>query len=303
MKNCETIALWILMLTDAVISEKIREHFEVFWFALFLSLSTLYFAWKQGFFFKPEPFYVRIRGWDVLKAFLYFIIAQVILVPALLVVILSLITHQDPNVIFKSLKGQGWVSIASVFGGFAAVWLAYLSIPEPTRHAIWGHSKHWIKNLFIGMLTWFISFPFTLALSQLVAIVVLFFSHEQEVDQVAVRHLKSVLSDKILFGAIVASVIFIVPLVEEFLFRGLLQTWFKEKLIYQGWAIVFTSIIFALFHYSTSQGVTNIELLFSLFILSCFLGFLYERQRSLWAPIGLHATFNAITILMIIKSE
>ena len=61
------------------------------------------------------------------------------------------------------------------------------------------------------------------------------------------------------------------------------------------------SLIFAAFHFSTSQGLNNIELLVSLFVLSCFLGFLYERQESLLASMALHATFNAISILAILE--
>lgn len=291
------------MLSEEVINEKMSEHLSVFLFALVFSLSTLYYAWQKGFFRPLEPFYVKVRGQDVLRGFFYFIISQVVLVPAILIVLFSIFTNQDINSVFSHLKGQGWVSIATVLGGVAAIWLTYVSLPMTTRDEIWGDSIHKAKNIGIGMLTWLVSYPLTLALGQLVAMTVLYFSHQSEVDQVAVKQLKSVMSDRLLFGTIVISVVFIVPIIEEFLFRGLLQSWLKEKFVHQGWAIIVTSLIFALFHYSTAQGITNIELLFSLFILSCFLGFLYERQRSLWAPIGLHGTFNAITILMIIKSE
>ncbi|MBI3211827.1 MAG: CPBP family intramembrane metalloprotease [Simkania negevensis] len=51
-----------------------------------------------------------------------------------------------------------------------------------------------------------------------------------------------------------------------------------------------------LFHLSSSQGVGNI----SLFIFALYLGFLYEKQCSLFASIALHMTFNSISVIRIL---
>jgi uncharacterized protein len=65
-------------------------------------------------------------------------------------------------------------------------------------------------------------------------------------------------------------------------------------------SILLASLIFAFFHFSYSQGIDNIEVITSLFVFSCFLGFVYERQQSLWASVGLHALFNAISVVLIV---
>ena len=65
-------------------------------------------------------------------------------------------------------------------------------------------------------------------------------------------------------------------------------------------AIVFSALCFALFHYAPSQGMGNISLLATLFLFALFLGFIYERQASLFASIGLHMTFNAVSTFRIL---
>ncbi|MEN9654812.1 MAG: hypothetical protein RL235_924, partial [Chlamydiota bacterium] len=41
----------------------------------------------------------------------------------------------------------------------------------------------------------------------------------------------------------------------------------------------------------------NIPIIAALFTFSLFLGYVYERQRALIAPMGLHAMFNGISVL------
>jgi membrane protease YdiL (CAAX protease family) len=65
-------------------------------------------------------------------------------------------------------------------------------------------------------------------------------------------------------------------------------------------AILLTSLAFALFHYSGSQEIGNVSLIASLFTFALFLGFIYEKQSSLFASIGLHMTFNLASALRIL---
>jgi membrane protease YdiL (CAAX protease family) len=119
---------------------------------------------------------------------------------------------------------------------------------------------------------------------------------------VAVKHLKDVMVFPSLFWSSVILIISVVPILEEVLFRGFLHEWLVRLFGVKA-AILLTASTFALFHFSTSQGADNVELIISLFVLGCFLSFLKERQRSLWAPIGLHSVFNAVSVLMITASE
>ena len=154
-------------------------------------------------------------------------------------------------------------------------------------------------DFLMGSLTWVIAYPWIVVVGQLLAVLIAFIYSGPLPDQVAVKHLKDLSQHPILFSLTALAVFSLVPMIEELLFRGFLQSWLKNKMN-RFQAIILTSLIFASFHFSSSQGIENIEFVFSLFLLSCFLGFIKERQQSLWASIGLHSTFNFISILMII---
>ncbi|MEO7664142.1 MAG: type II CAAX endopeptidase family protein [Candidatus Limnocylindrales bacterium] len=102
----------------------------------------------------------------------------------------------------------------------------------------------------------------------------------------------------LLAGAVVA------PISEELLFRGFATTsW--SRMIGPVRAIVRTSLVFALAHAIDQQGATFVEGLAVASVAAAArlpvafaLGWVFVRRRSLWAAIGLHATFNAILIVV-----
>lgn len=196
-----------------------------------------------------------------------------------------------------------------VFIGLLISWYAFkrgfYHLPNPfSDKTVWGNSSHfWFFNWSVGALTWVIVYPWVVAVNQLITFLLLVITGSStHVDQLAVKQVKAALSNNWLLSATAITVIVIVPIVEEILFRGLLQMWLK-KICGQYKAIIITSVAFASFHFSTSQGVGNIEFLLSLFILSCYLGFIRERQSSLWASIGLHSTFNLVSFSLILMSR
>lgn len=91
---------------------------------------------------------------------------------------------------------------------------------------------------------------------------------------------------------VVLSAVVLAPLVEELLFRGLLQSLLRKYLDHPWHAVLLTSAVFALFHLNTPQNTP------ALFLLSLVLGYNYERCGRLWAPILCHAVFNGIMILL-----
>jgi membrane protease YdiL (CAAX protease family) len=118
-------------------------------------------------------------------------------------------------------------------------------------------------------------------------------------EQVAVRYLKLALSSPSMLMIALFMVLFAAPAIEEFLFRGLLQTCLKRFMPIK-WAIALSSLCFAFFHFSPSQGIGNISLIASLFTFALYLGFIYERQASLIASFTLHMTFNTVSTLRIL---
>ena len=97
---------------------------------------------------------------------------------------------------------------------------------------------------------------------------------------------------------IMALIVFVVPVVEETIYRGLLQESLRRhRTLTNGsvWmSIVITSVLFALMH----GGVATVEGLVSLFVLSLGLGWVHARTGRLIAPIMMHAGYNAANLLL-----
>ena len=83
--------------------------------------------------------------------------------------------------------------------------------------------------------------------------------------------------------------VLIVPVFEETLFRGLLQTSIRSFSQSPWLAIVMTSLFFSILHPLTHAP--------ALFALSCGLGYAYERSGSLLRPILMHVMFNGLSVL------
>jgi len=169
-----------------------------------------------------------------------------------------------------------------------------------TMKMVWHRGEkdsHKEKDIAIGALAWLISFPLVLFASQLLDLFVYVVFHVEKLpDQTAVEFLKRTMESPLYFFLNLLSIIVLAPLIEELLFRGFLQT-YARKFFRPAGAIFVSSVCFSLFHFAVAQGLGNIPIIGSLLILSFFLGFVYERQNSLWASISLHAIFNALSVL------
>ena len=281
------------------IQTQLDERWLAFWWALIIGGVALLIAWRQGF-FQPftSSYALPIQGLDVIRGFGLFLVAEVLIVPIYFAAGFGItdaaIVNQNPYI-------KGWLYLAMIFGGFAAACLAYTFLSKEKKRLLWhqndeaGH-----RHTALGIVAWFICFPVVLAFNQLISIVLWHLSHQPFEEQSLVLTLREVKQYPSLYLAIAVTIVTLVPFTEEFLFRGLLQTWLKRKFKRPWAAIALTSVIFALFHYSKDQGISNIEVLSTLFLLSCMLGYLFERQKSLWAPIGLHSFFNLMSATMLL---
>ena len=86
--------------------------------------------------------------------------------------------------------------------------------------------------------------------------------------------------------------IFIAPITEEIIFRGILYRYFKSR-IQPGPALLLSSLLFACMHF-------NLLSFLPLFIFGILLGRNYERTGSIKVPIVIHALFNANTYLVLL---
>ncbi len=168
--------------------------------------------------------------------------------------------------------------------------------PDDVRERIWG-SGNQLKHFLKGLLYCILVYPIVMTIVQGVHLAVDWYGIKPVQEQVALAQLKGLQNHPWLFWSFAVAIVTLVPLVEEFLFRGLVQNYLSNRIGALA-AIVVTSILFAFFHYSALQGATNIELMVGLFIYSYCIGLFYMREGSLWTPIAMHALFNAFTIFI-----
>lgn len=166
--------------------------------------------------------------------------------------------------------------------------------PDDVRDFIWG-PKSPVKAFGKGMLYCLLIYPIIMAFVQGIHLGLDWLGKKPFAEQVALVQLKVLRGYPWLFWTFAFSIVTLVPLVEEFLFRGLLQNYLGGILGAKG-AIFISSIFFALFHYASEQGNTNYELMAGLFLYSYCIGIFYIRERTLWTPIAMHATFNALSL-------
>ncbi|MFN3165439.1 MAG: lysostaphin resistance A-like protein [Phycisphaeraceae bacterium] len=96
---------------------------------------------------------------------------------------------------------------------------------------------------------------------------------------------------------VVIAAVVLAPLLEEPLFRGLLQTSLMRLFHGRRWpALLIASALFSVTH----AWVVPWQNLVPLFVLGLVFGYLYERTGSLLTPVLAHAGFNAINIAMVL---
>lgn len=277
-----------------------------------LCLFSTTLAVQRGFFVPLSSVKASIQNsssnvklGDLLQLFMCYFVLQVAVVPAVAYFWLSFNAGEwlKPPIILKP-EERVWINSVGMILGATALWFySRWLLPKAFKTAMGAKSKlQPLRDFLFGSMSWLICYPVVLFLGQLLGLAIEELFHPAPVDQLAVKNVKIATGNPMLFALTFVATVTVVPAVEELLFRGFLQNWLRRHFSFSG-AIVITSLIFAAFHFSTKQGVLNIELLPSLFLLSCFLGYLYERQSSLWASIGLHATFNFISALAIALKE
>ena len=105
-------------------------------------------------------------------------------------------------------------------------------------------------------------------------------------------------TDKFIFAIDALGLVFIAPLIEEFLFRGFLNNLLRGKVnTFVRMSIV--SILFAAIHFPTY--IHNWIQFLAYLILSIVLFLVYERRRSLFDAILLHSLYNGLLVIFFIE--
>lgn len=260
-----------------------------------LAVFAVWVGKKRGFFETVARAEIPFSPKFLLGFFLIYIAAILVLAPLL---------SRLLRAFLSPLQLVAWIQFLMLFSLLGLFFLYGVFTNAPQFKRMWKDRTVRLPapiahDLLVGAAAWAISFPLVAAVGQLSDLFLYALLKLQAYEQVAVRYLKMTLASPEALSVALATILLAAPIVEEFAFRGVLQNLCRCYMAPK-WAIILSSLTFAFFHFSLSQGWGNISLLLVLFIFACFLGYVYERQASLYAPIALHMTFNAASTLQIL---
>ncbi len=160
------------------------------------------------------------------------------------------------------------------------------------------HRSQFPRAILYGAAGWFIAYPWVAWAGNLSDVIV----HHYSPDANTKHAFFNLWGDASTLWRVITviSVLSITPILEELLFRGLLQSlgrWMMIRVLparptAARWGAVFISaLLFTLVHRPVA-----IEL--PIFVLAIGLGYLYERTGNLWACMIMHALFNAFQLLV-----
>jgi len=271
----------------------ILEHLTVALSSLLIALSFHWIAWIRHFFpiFDDKPYPPRVTlGHLSFVAMIFF--AIYLLFPPIVFSIISRIISASQYTLY---------SIAQLISLCMFFILYYLYLRKSEFHALralWKFTTFW-KDCGTGLILWLLAFPVVSTVAQLAQVFNLSVFGRLGEEQVAILHLKRAMENPFSLIVIIGYITIVAPLLEEYLFRGLFFNYLRARMNFKA-SVVISSIAFSIMHYAPSQGIGNIPLLCSLFTLSLYLGYAYERNRSLFAPITLHFAFNLISTIRIL---
>lgn len=157
-----------------------------------------------------------------------------------------------------------------------------------------------VRDLRWGVLALLAAAPLVMGTILVVQIVNAYFGHEA--PTIGHDMLNMLLASDSPLGSalIICSAVLVAPVVEEVIFRGLIQSvlveWFGQPM---RWGVVLlAALVFALIHFGSVPAEARVQVILGLFVLGVILGWLYERTGSLWPSIIVHVGFNALNVCL-----
>ena len=277
---------------------------QVFTLSIFAVVIILIMAIaKNSGFFKISPKLKKsnISILNLILSFFLFIIINIIISPGVVKVFTYIF---DESIRPSDISFVSLINIINDILLFSALYIVPFFFMKKKLKKIWKektvNDSSYFTDIKMGLISVIISFPLVMFISNFTDFIVSnIFNNITYPDQAAIEYVKQAYTDPLYFSIALVTIVIFAPLIEELLFRGLLQNYFS-KFFKTMPRIALTSLFFALIHCNLEQGLSNIIIFISLFVFSLFLGFIYEKQRSLISPIILHASFNTLNIINII---
>lgn len=289
---------------DVSLSQYLIESSVLFFIFLMVSLAISWVAYIKKYYDLPfrnfDGSFVTLK--DVLVLFLIFFAMYMMLGQEIMKILFRFPALASNPFVLLSIMQLIVFSLTVICFFVYGLFQDHEAMSKVFKDYDFPGKKPVLNDAFLGFVSWFIAIPVVITLSQLSEVITSLFFGRPEAGQIAVESLKKAVDHPFAFITVLISILIFAPFLEEYLFRGILQSWLRRK-IGPIAAIFVAAFAFALMHFAPEQGWTNIPLIVSLFAFGCYLGFVYEKTRSLFAPIVLHVTFNFISVMRILLFE
>ncbi len=175
---------------------------------------------------------------------------------------------------------------------FVSAWLQ----PSLREKIIGDTSIVAISRLMKGVGFALLLFPFFIIIHAVLQFCALSFSYMEWHKQIALSLFEQ--ARHISFAYLLIAIFTIsclAPIIEEFLFRGVLYS-ALESFVHPLLALIVNASIFAFLHFSLEQGSANYAIIGTLFIFGVLSSIIKKQERSLASSIGFHAGFNSLSV-------
>jgi membrane protease YdiL (CAAX protease family) len=203
-------------------------------------------------------------------------------IPAIFVVIARKLLHipeSDDRLIFGIVLTTGAITVVG-----APIVLRMMCGAQLYQMGL--HFDRCLRNVLLGVGTYFLAVP-------LVAAIMALSIHAFQPTPHEIERIIRSSPTPVYFALAVLCAVVIAPLQEELLFRGVLLPWLRRKLGPRS-AIAISALVFSALHSDAWPAPIP------LFVLALFLGYLAQHTNSLVGPITLHATFNAVSMIVLL---
>lgn len=221
--------------------------------------------------------------------------------------LLSAAMMQAAETILGAPAGEGeQTAVQPMLLGGALTGLATLAVALGIAHMTFAHglrrglgltARRWIADSVRGLLAGLAVLPVCSALALLGAYLVPE-QYRQLHPILEYLHGGAARPGWLALGAVVAVVQ--APIVEEVMFRGIIQSALRRWLGSPWLAVLGSSLLFMAVHVHIRPEppyVAGLESLAPLFVLAVVLGYNYERTGRLWPSIVIHGVFNAVNVI------
>ncbi|MDD5495805.1 MAG: CPBP family intramembrane metalloprotease [Candidatus Omnitrophica bacterium] len=230
-----------------------------------------------------EPGPVRWNVWDVAKVVILFLFFGY-----MIIMIESLLLGTYP-----SLKDDNFRMIlnSSILDVMAVVFILYFTVGQYKENilSLGLTFKNFFKNVFYGITGYIAAVPALIGTLVVIIFIINITKYVPEKQAVVEMFMKEKNTAFLIYSGIFTSLIG--PLIEELFFRGFMYSAFK-KYIGIFWAMLFTSVVFAVLH-------TNVVGFVPIVILGMLLAYLYEKTGSLVSSVTVHVIHNLSMVFFV----